>query len=64
VGRGVMYGDHTPHIQRPLRQPERVCYGELVVNLVRGVAVEDYACLVHDLLSCRDLAWLHSVGGQ
>src|SRR5215204_1007181 len=56
VGRGVMHRDHTPHIQRPLRQPERVGYGELVVYLVRGVAVEDYACLVHDLLSCRDLA--------
>jgi hypothetical protein len=51
-----MHRDHTPHIQRPLRQPERVGYGELVVYLVRGVAVEDYACLAHDLLSCRDLA--------
>ena len=55
MGRGVMHRDHTPHIQRPLRQPERVGYGELVVNLVRGVAVEDYTCLDYDLLSCRDL---------
>jgi hypothetical protein len=30
--------------QCPLRQPECVGYGELVVYLVRGVAVEDYAC--------------------
>ena len=32
---------------------ERVGYGELVVYLVGGVAVEDYAHLVHDLLSRR-----------
>jgi hypothetical protein len=30
-----------------------VGYGELVVYLVGGVAVEDYAHLVHDLLSRR-----------
>jgi len=36
-----MHGDHTPHIQRPLRHPQRVGYGELVVYLVRGVTVED-----------------------
>jgi hypothetical protein len=41
VGRSVMHGDHTPHIQRPLRHPQRVGYGELVVYLVRGVTVED-----------------------
>ena len=64
VGRGVMHGDHTQHIQRPLRQPECVGNGELVVYLVRGVAVEDYARLVHELLSCRDLAWLRRVAGQ
>src|SRR5215212_1597215 len=51
VGRRVVHGDHTPHIQRPLRYPERVGYGELVVYLVRGVAVEDYVCMVHNLLS-------------
>lgn len=51
MGRRVVQGDHTPHIQRPLRHPERVGYGELVVYLVRGVAVEYYACWVHNLLS-------------
>src|SRR5215218_7272747 len=49
VGRRVVHGDHTPHVQRPLWHPERVGDGELVVYLVRGVAVEDYACWVHDL---------------
>jgi hypothetical protein len=66
VGGGVMHGDHAPHIQRPFRQPERVGYSELIVYLVRCVAVEDYACLVHDLLSrpirwswpyCRQVGW-------
>src|SRR5215203_4233085 len=61
VGRRVVHGDHTPHIQRPLRYPERVGDGELVVYLVCGVAVEDYAYWVHNLPSRHTRSSCHSM---
>ena len=51
MGRRVMNGDNAPHLERLPGHSQRVGDGELVVYLVGRVAVEDYTCGVHRLLS-------------
>jgi hypothetical protein len=43
VGDGVVHGDHAAHVEGAFGQAEGVGDGELVVDLVGRVAVEDRA---------------------
>src|SRR5215203_176294 len=51
VGRRVVHGDDASHLQRFSWHTKSVGDGELVVDLVNRVAVEDYACGSHRLLA-------------